>query len=76
MPVINPYLKLFFGLVLLLLGLGYIYKPEVVARVNRLLKETLLNDSYAALHRRKWGVLLVLLGSLLVYMGLSRISAG
>ena len=73
MPVINPYLKLFFGLVLLLLGLGYIYKPEIVERLNQLLKETLLNDSYAALHRRKWGVLLVLIGSLLVYMGISRL---
>ena len=73
MPVINPYLKLFFGLVLLLLGLGYIYKPEIVERLNQLLKETLLNDSYAALHRRKWGVLLVLIGALLIYMGLSRL---
>jgi uncharacterized protein YjeT (DUF2065 family) len=74
MPAINPYLKLFFGLVLLLLGLGYIYEPEVVERLNRLLKETLLNDSYVALHRKKWGVLLVLIGFLLVYMGLSRLN--
>ena len=73
MPVINPYLKLFFGLMLLLLGLGYIYKPEIVQRFNRLLKETLLNDSYAALHHKKWGVLLVLIGFLLVYMGFSRL---
>ena len=73
MPVINPYLKLFFGLVLLLLGFGYIYKPEAVERLNRLLKETLLNDSYVALHRKKWGVFLVLIGSLLVYMGVSRL---
>ena len=73
MPVINPYLKLFFGLALLLLGFGYIYKPEAVERLNRLLKETLLNDSYVALHRKKWGVLLVLIGVLLVYMGLSRL---
>ena len=73
MPVINPYLKLFFGLMLLLLGFGYIYKPGAVERLNRLLKETLLNDSYVALHHKKWGVLLVLIGSLLVYMGLSRL---
>ena len=73
MLVINPYLKLFFGLVLLLLGFGYIYKPEAVERLNRLLKETLLNDSYVALHRKKWGVFLVLIGSLLVYMGVSRL---
>jgi len=73
MQGINPYFKLFFGLLLLLLGLGYIYKPEVIERINRLLKETLLNDSYAALYRRKWGLVLVVVGGLLVYTGLSRL---
>jgi len=70
--MINPYLKIFFGLAILLLGLGYIYKPEVIERLNRLLKETLLNDSYVALQRKKWGFFLVLIGSLLLYMGVSR----
>jgi hypothetical protein len=73
MIVINPYIKLFFGLVILLLGLGYIYKPDVIERINRVLKETLLNDSYVALHRRNWGFLLVLLGATLSYMGISRL---
>ena len=58
---------------ILLLGLGYIYKPGVIERINRVLKETLLNDSYAALHRRNWGFLLILLGAMLIYMGVSRI---
>jgi hypothetical protein len=71
--MINPYLKLFFGLAIFLLGLGYIYRPDIIERVNRVLKETLLNDSYLALHRRNWGFLLLLLGAMLVYMGLSRI---
>lgn len=72
MTAINPYLKIFFGLVFVLLGLGYIYKPGVIERINRLIRETFLNDSYVALHRRNWGFLLVLLGSVLIYMGLSR----
>lgn len=71
--MINPYLKILFGLVILLLGLGYIYKPDVIERLNKLLKETLLNDSYVALQRKKWGFFLVLIGSLLLYMGISRI---
>ena len=70
---ISPYLKVFFGLVFLLLGLGYIYKPEIIERVNKLIRETFLNDSYMALHRRNWGFLLLLLGGLLVYMGVSRL---
>ncbi|MCX5791657.1 MAG: hypothetical protein NTY45_05475 [Elusimicrobia bacterium] len=73
MMEISPYLKLFFGLLFVLLGLGYIYKPEVIERLNRLIRETFLNDSYLALHRKNWGFLLVLLGGVLVYMGLSNL---
>ncbi len=73
MTEINPYLKLFFGLIFVLLGLGYIYKPEAIERVNRLIKETFLNDSYVALHRKNWGFLLLLIGGLLLYMGIARI---
>ncbi len=72
MTEINPYLKIFFGLLFILLGLGYIFKPEAIERVNRLIRETFLNDSYVALHRRNWGFLLLLLGALLIYMGVSR----
>jgi len=72
MMVINPYIKIFFGLLFILLGLGYIYKPEAIERVNRLIRETFLNDSYVALHRKNWGFLLLLLGALLIYMGVSR----
>ena len=68
----NPYLKIFFGLVFILLGLGYIYKPEIIVRINRLIKETFLNDSYVALHRKNWGFLLLLVGGVLIYMGVSR----
>lgn len=73
MTEINPYLKLLFGLMLLLLGMGYIYKPEIIERINRLIRETFLNDSYVALHRKNWGFLLLLVGGLLVYMGLARL---
>ncbi len=71
--MINPYFKLFFGLLILALGLGYIYRPDLIERVNRVLKETLLNDSYVALHRRSWGLLLALLGAILIYMGVTRL---
>ena len=71
--MINPYFKLFFGLLMLLLGLGYIYRPDIIERVKKVLKETLLNDSYVSLHRRSWGFLLVLLGAILVYMGVTRL---
>ena len=64
--MISPYLKIFFGLAIFLLGMGYIYKPDVIERLNRVLKETLLNDSYVALQRKKWGFLLLLIGAVLL----------
>jgi len=73
MTEISPYIKIFFGLVLLLLGLGYIYKPGVIERINKLIRETFLNDSYVALHRRNWGFLLLLIGGVLLYMGIARL---
>jgi hypothetical protein len=75
MTTINPYIKMFFGLVFILLGLGYIYRPGAIERLNRLIRETFLNDSYVALHRKNWGFLLLLLGGVLIYMGVSRVSA-
>jgi len=71
--MVSPYIKLLFGLVIFLLGLGYIYRPDIVERWNRVLTETLLNDSYVALHRKSWGILLLLLGSILIYMGATRL---
>lgn len=73
MTAINPYIKIFFGLVFLLLGLGYIYRPGVIERLNRLIRETFLNDSYVALHRKHWGFLLMLIGGVLLYMGITRV---
>lgn len=73
MTAINPYLKIIFGLMFVLLGLGYIYRPDAIERINRLIRETFLNDSYVALHRRNWGFLLLLLGGVLLYMGVSRL---
>ena len=71
--MISPYYKLLFGIIIFMLGLGYIYRPDIIERVNKVLKETLLNDSYVALHRRSWGFLLLLLGAILIYMGFSRL---
>ena len=73
MTAINPYIKIFFGLVFLLLGHGYIYRPGIIERVNKIIRETFLNDSYVALHRKNWGFLLLLIGCVLLYMGMARI---
>ena len=67
----SPLFKALFGALCFLLGLGYIYRPDIIERMNAFLRETLLNDSHIALERRKWGAFFLLIGSLFLYMGLT-----
>ena len=64
----TPYFKLGVGLVSLLLGLGYLYRPDLIERMNAVLREYLLNDAYIALERRKWGIFFLLVSFLFLYM--------
>ncbi len=68
-----PYLKLLLGLIFCFLGYCYLYKISVIYRINRVLRETLLNDSYCALVKEKAALLFWLAGLLLLYMGLTAI---
>ncbi len=59
------------GAVCFLLGLGYLYRPDIIGRMNAILRDYLLNDAYIALERKKWGAFFLLLSFLFLYMGLS-----
>jgi hypothetical protein len=65
----SPLFKLAVGLVSGLLGLGYIYRPDLIERMNAVLRNYLLNDAYIALERKKWGVFFLLVSFLFLYMG-------
>ena len=67
----NPLLKVLIGALSALLGLGYLYRPDLIERMNAFLRETLLNDAHIALERRKWGAFFLLIGFLFLYMGLT-----
>lgn len=67
----SPLLKIAVGLASLLLGLGYLYRPDLIERMNALLREYLLNDAYIALERKKWGAFFLLIAFLFLYMGWS-----
>jgi hypothetical protein len=62
--------KLLIGGICFLLGLGYLYRPDLIWRMNALLREYFLNDSHIALERRKWGAFFLLVSFLFLYMGL------
>ncbi len=65
----TPSLKIFIGLICGALGMGYLYRPDLIERMNAVLRDYLLNDAYIALERRKWGMFFLLLSFLFLYMG-------
>lgn len=67
----SEFLKIAAGVACFLLGLGYLYRPDVIGRMNALLRDYLLNDAYIALERKKWGAFFLLLSFLFLYMGLA-----
>lgn len=65
----NPFYKIIAGVICLVLGLGYLYRPDLIERMNAVIRQTILNDAYIALERRKWGLFFLLMGVLFLYMG-------
>ncbi|MBI4386409.1 MAG: hypothetical protein HY551_03415 [Elusimicrobia bacterium] len=61
-------IKFILGLLFFLLGLGYLYRPGLIERMNAILRHYLLNDAHIALERRKWGTFFLLLAFLFLYM--------
>ncbi|MCX5788518.1 MAG: hypothetical protein NTX64_08485 [Elusimicrobia bacterium] len=72
----SPTYKILFGLIFFALGLGYLYRPDLIERMNALLREYVLNDAHLALERRKWGMFFLLLSFLFLYMAHSALQRG
>ena len=65
----TPWFKVGVGILFFLLGLGYLYQPRLIERMNALIRETILNDAYIAMERQKWGIFFLLMSLLFLYMG-------
>lgn len=65
----TPPLQILVGILCGLLGLGYLYRPDLIERMNAVLRDYLLNDAYIALERRKWGMFFLLVSFLFLYVG-------
>lgn len=65
----TPWGRVALGLIFFGLGLGYLYRPDLIERMNFLIRDMLLNDAHIALERRKWGVCFLLLSFLFLYLG-------
>ena len=67
----SPTLKIIIGLFCGLLGIGYLYRPDLIERMNAVLRDYVLNDAYIALERKKWGMLFLLMAILFLYMAMT-----
>ena len=67
----KPWVELVVGLVSFLLGLGYLYRPDLITRMNAILREYLINDAHIALERKKWGIFFLLIAFLFLYMAMT-----
>ena len=67
----KPEIKIGLGVFFFFLGLGYLFRPTLIERMNAFIRETVLNDAYIALERHKWGVFFLLLSFLFLYMGIT-----
>ena len=63
-------LPLLIGSFLFVLGLGYLFKPQLVLRFNAFMRDRLLRDSYVLLENRKTGAILLLLSFIFLAMTL------
>jgi hypothetical protein len=71
--VTTPLQKIVLGLFFFALGLGYLYRPDIIQRLYAVIRESLLNDSIIALERRKWGVFFLLVSFLFLYMAYAQL---
>lgn len=70
----SPWFKIVVGVLSGLLGCGYLYRPDLIERMNAVLRDYLLNDAYIALERRKWGMFFLLVSFLFLYVGWTGLS--
>jgi hypothetical protein len=63
-------LKILCGIIFFLLGLGYLYQPNFILRINVFFRNYLFNDRFL-LERRKWGIFFLLLSVIAFYMGIT-----
>ena len=67
----TPLFKIAVGVLSGLLGFGYLYRPDLIERLNAVLRDYILNDAYIALERKKWGMFFLLISFFFLYVGWS-----
>ncbi|MFH1415408.1 MAG: hypothetical protein ABIH89_04930 [Elusimicrobiota bacterium] len=58
------------GVFVMLMGFGFLYRPNKVQQVNRWIRDNIFNDRLLLIHRRRVGVMLIFLGAAVIYFAL------
>ena len=64
-------LKLLVGLVMLIFSIGYLFRPDLVVKVNDWGRSFVFNDKYIMEKRRLVGVFFLILAFIAIYMSFS-----
>jgi len=64
------FFEIFIGLFLLIISLGYLYRPAMITKFNAWGRKYLFNDQLLITHRKKIGVILLIISIILLYGGL------
>ena len=62
-------LRISLGFLLVILGLGYVFDPKAILRLNALMRDNFFKDSHVLLNGKRIGGLLVVLGFVLLALG-------
>ncbi|MFH1784367.1 MAG: hypothetical protein ABH868_05685 [bacterium] len=64
-------LKIVLGLFLLVASMGFLYRPNIIMKINEIGRDYIFNDVWVISHRWKVGVLLFVMSLIALYMGMS-----
>ncbi|NIM02911.1 hypothetical protein GTN66_02000 [bacterium] len=65
-------LEILIGLLLLIISVGYLYRPTIIIRFNDWGRKYLFNDQLLITHRKKIGVVLLIIAIIFLYGGFVR----
>jgi len=64
------FLLFIIGFLLFILGLGFLFQPQLILRLNAFVRDNFLKDSIVLLSHRRIGIILLLLSFILLAMTL------
>ena len=59
-------LRLSLGILLVIIGFGYLSDPKAIVRVNAFMRDTFFKDSHVLLNGKRIGIWLILIGFILL----------